>query len=648
MSCKTTFRLFLGVCLLGCGLLLVDYHASVRQVRKSENQRIFDLSTEPVTGVSIYREGHQIECVKKGAGWFLQAPVRARGNAAAMERIVALLETAEWEDCITVEQREARELQLSDYGLDPPRATIAVDTRSRRESLFLGDATPLGAGLYARHSLSDSVLTVPVTLAQNLPATIEPLRDRAVLHGSPSQTVRFEIQRQESGFIQLVRQGSTWMIQQPLSGRADSAAVQKLLESLYALRIETFFWDASTAQRPVTTAGGTLEMAASARAESCGLAADSAQVRATVWVEGDSLGQELLLGKPDPDREGTIFAKRGEVDAIYTVSNSILDVCASEVRLLRDRTVFPVVISEIGRIVLTAGESKLALLRETARASGWQVEEPVQWDADNLGVRELSERIAALTVLSYVESPVDALADLGLAPPQFSIVLGSGTPEVSDADAEPLEILSGGGALLIGALLPGKGARYAKMSDLDEVFLLPVGQLAWLDASCVDPLLYRDRTMLALTPDHVRRVTVSSSAGEQGVTRESGRAWSCLGTGQIEPAMDAIERVLFAAANIRAVRIEAHNPKSLEGYGLDAPAATVTFGLRGEDGIQKSLLIGQADEDGRVYAVVRGQDVVFLIPATLAKLLSQPLCVPAGATPDSPSDSSASASGEDD
>ncbi len=632
MTFKTTLRLLVGVCLLGGTLLLVDQQKRVRRAIKTESQRVFDLSTEPVEGISISRKELTIECIKKGDDWFLKTPVRGRGNAAAIERVVAMLETLDWDERITTEQRNARDLTLADYGLAPPRVTVAVDTADRRETLYLGDAIPLGKGIYARHGDGDVVLTVPVEVDAALPVSIEALRDRAVFRGAPENTVRLELQRRGAGFIQLVRKETGWMFQQPLSAYADSAAVQQLLSALYALRVESFFWDEKPEFPSAPGAATSLEMAASARSESCGLAVDAAQVRITIWVEGDSLGQELLLGKPDPEREGELFAKRGEINSIYTVAESIVEVCSVEVNALRDRRLFPAGGAHVGQIVLQAGETKLVLAREQEQRGSWRVTEPVQWIADTPGIRELLEQISTLSVQKYLDDPAPDLGELGLSPPEFGISLQAGAPGPDTSTVG--DVLAVEGTLLIGALSKDGAARYAKTVGQDEVFLIARSQLDWLNVASVAPLLYRDRTMLALPTENVRRVMVSTSSGEQGVERGAEGEWVCVGTGQMVPAVETIKQVLFAAGNVRAVRIEAHNPKTLAPYGLDAPTITVTFGLQGEEGIQKSLLIGSADTGGYVHATVRGQDVVFLIPETLASLFTLPLCVPPTAVND--------------
>ncbi len=624
MTFKTTFRLFIAVCLLGVVLLLVEYRSRLQVTAKTTDRQVFDLVREPIAGIRITRGEQVIECVKKGSSWYLNEPVRARANGPAIERIISRLESLEWNERISAEARAMRELSLSEYGLDPALLSVSIDTSQRRQTLYLGDPTPLATGRYARRGQSEAVLAVGDDIAGLLPTTVDPLRDRMVLHGTPEKTVRLELSRKGAGFVQLVRHNGTWMIQQPLAARADSAAVYALLQKLFAMQIESFFWDVRRDGLGQTKDGTTLEMAASARTESSGLADDAAQLRVTVWIEGDSLGQELLLGKEAPEREDEVFAKRGENEAIFTVSKDILDSCACDVNTLRDRRIFPMAAADLSRIMLQLGETRLVLVRSAD--GGWVVEEPLQWNAEASCIRDLTSHLLALSVDAYAKESAVDLATLGLDPPHYIIAVQTVSEKAKPADSSA-EGSKKGIALHVGALRDDGQTRYARMGNADDIFALRTSQLAWVVPENVNPLRYRDRTMLALKEESIHRIVVTTATGEYGVERGADQAWISIGTTDMIPETDAIEQILYAVENVRAVSVEAFNPKSLEPYGLDHPSATLTLGMLGDAGIQKSLLISKANEQGQVYALVRGQDIVFAIPETLAALLARPVCV---------------------
>ena len=142
MKTRNTLQLGLVVVILGCALYLLDEHLEQRQAVRVQVQRVFDITTDPVTTVGFERGGVRTECVRTGESWFLQEPVRARANTPQVERIVATLETLRRQDTITREQREQRGLALGDYGLQESGRRIFIETANgRAESLYLGGRT---------------------------------------------------------------------------------------------------------------------------------------------------------------------------------------------------------------------------------------------------------------------------------------------------------------------------------------------------------------------------------------------------------------------------------------------------------------------------------------------------------------------------
>ena len=57
----------------------------------------------------------------------------------------------------------------------------------------------------------------------------------------------------------------------------------------------------------------------------------------------------------------------------------------------------------------------------------------------------------------------------------------------------------------------------------------------------------------------------------------------------------------------------------------DRPALTLTLGLTGERGIQKSIAMGFRAETDGIFAMVQGQDVVFVLDRKLVEMLTRDL-----------------------
>jgi hypothetical protein len=74
-----------------------------------------------------------------------------------------------------------------------------------------------------------------------------------------------------------------------------------------------------------------------------------------------------------------------------------------------------------------------------------------------------------------------------------------------------------------------------------------------------------------------------------------------------------------------AVDLVEENPADLARYGLGTPAAALVVGLTGDAGIAKTLLLGGAAGASHRYAMMQGQDVVFLVDEEIRDRLTAPL-----------------------
>ena len=602
MKFRTTFYLFITVCVLGGLVYLMDYYSRLSQARNTSGHLVFGGEVDGVSAITV-----------------------VRADEAAVERIIAALETLKWSDSIDVEQRRLRGLVLADYGLEHPAVEVTVSSDSGSLTLLVGDEAPLGRGVYVRSDSSDDVFVVSGGLVDALSVTVEMLRDRHIFHGHPEHTTRIEMSRTGCGFIQLARQGSGWVIQQPVAAPADAAEVQMLLDFLYGLKVKRFFWDARD-DGAAAKDEAEIEMAVSARIESCGLAADEARVRVTLYAEGDSLGQELLVGKNVPDSQGDIFVKRGRNESVYIVDDDILSVCVCDVADLRDKRIFHAKESDIGSIVLQVGESRLKLQRNAGKQNMWSIEEPVKWAADASETDVLLKKIMNLSAGKYLKQPLKQ--ESGLEHPRCTITL-AGQPEdsVGKGSAEAVESVFKGHELLVGSRYDNK-SYFAKLKDSEEIFTLDAVFTDWLtDSNTVSPLHYCDRVMLTIVPGHVQRITVANADGEHSVERADGGKWSCVGDKSSKPESDTIEQLLKLIKEIRAIDIKEHAPESLSKYGLDLPVVTLTLKLEGEENVQKSILLGGEASSASRYAMVRGRDIVFTVPELLSDVLMRPLCV---------------------
>ncbi len=637
MRARTIFRLLVAIALVGGGLALVE-RMQKRHGRDPRGQPVLrDMAWDRVHHLSLDFGSHRMECVRSNAGWELRFPLMAPADEGRMECILSALQAMRIYDAVTARQRESRLLSLADFGLEPPRVRIALRDGVRTRYLRIGQDVPLGKGLFVWLESEPDVWVVGPAVAEALPAKAEDLRARRVFQGETARTTRLEIQRPGVGFLQLVRQGGKWRLQQPFYARVDTARVHLILDTLYSVEVERFVWDA-----PPPVPGGSAPSPALAMApdrlavleSSYGLAPDEA-VRLTVWQEGQELSQELRLGKSVPDKPNSLYAKIRDIPSVYQVSRTILETVSVTPNELRDRNLFFVDPRDVRVIGLQKGDQKLVLRRQPD--TSWVLSEPVEWPADGPTVGDLLRRITALRVEAFADGTETNLAALGLAAPVLILHVLKNEPHGTETEASsPASFLSEGqeDRLLIGQTA-GTPRRFFARFERDgirfgegaTVYELAPAAVMDLGPDLTDPLRFRDRHMLAVLPQNIKRIHWTLETGEAIVTQDpSSATWTLVHPPGSVLLKDALDDFLLAVAALRADRIECHNPKDLSGYGLATPAARITLTLSETEGLQKSLFIGAPAGAWGRFVLIQGQDVVFALSDDVVKrLIRSPL-----------------------
>lgn len=619
MRFRTTLRLFLAVCILAGAIWFFERRSESEAKKRELEYSLFDSEAKDVSDFAFEHGNFRVVCSKEDGVWLIKSPLVARANVGEIERMLNLFVSIPKEEIIGPAQRRSRGLTLKDYGLLDPRARVTLGTRLGSRDVIMGYDAPLGDLMYVMYAGGKDVIAVHKSLRGVLPSNIEKLRDKHLLHGDAGMTSRLEIQRPGS-FIQLAQVDGEWLIRQPISARADSGLVSRLLDDLYGLKATAFIWDPVI--RPQSGLDDTVEIEGDATVanQTYHLTDDDASARVTVWVNGDEVGKELILGTASRESDKRIYAKLRDKDAIYTVDKVILDAVSVAMDDVRDKALYSYKPDVLLEVAFEKGDKKLILKRE--RNLSWMVVDPVKWPADNAVVKQMIQHIVLLRAESYVAVGATNLLEYGLEPCSYSIT-------VSDKPAGDTPKSK----LLIGKLSEDGQSVYGMFADSGEVMLLPSDMLESISLNPVDPLVYKDRTMLTISPESVTRLTLQKNGKEQSVILDDKGTWS-VATGSSTNGMVNIEQSILAAAlksvliyssNLRAIRIEEHNPEDLEKYGLDKPSAVLTLGLASGEGIQKSLMIGdESGTDGR-YVMVQGQDVVFVLATGVVNQLMQDL-----------------------
>lgn len=603
MRLRTTLVLLVVVLLLGGVIVLFERRTDSTRERREQARRALQVTPEKVTYLRFEVTNLVAECAREDEQWMIVQPVRARADAGEMDRILTGLEELPRGEVITAAEQKERGLSPPAYGLDQPRARVTYGNNLRRRTLLVGRDAVLGGAVYIKDTESEDIVAAGTNLLAILPLTASDLRDRTLLPGSGPQVERLEIARPD-GFIKLARtERVRWQIQQPVVGRASPIVVQNILEALFSLEVRDFVADEG--------------------ADPVAYGLDDPPFRVSVWSGDPAAETTLLFG--DTTEAGGVYVKRKSADPVYVVGTNILGVLRMSADEVREHRLLGVSSYDISYVRAEEGERAIELRKEGQR---WKITEPKQWDADAQQVRRLLNAWVNASIIAFVDDGVTNLAALGFESPARTLLFARAAP----GQPPPAREVAGGdpeAKVLVSAAAREPGRLLVKLEKEDTPYeILAVVQ----DSLSFDPLFYRDREVLSLDPAQVTRITLVRGKQEQAVERAVGDVFlpATNTVGSVD--QERVRDLLMTVSHLRVAGWVADDPDSLSKYGLDAPRGSLTLGLKEASGVGRTILFGRKADQG-VYAMLRGQDVVFVLDAEAADVLQGDL-VTVGTSPE--------------
>ena len=364
-----------------------------------------------------------------------------------------------------------------------------------------------------------------------------------------------------------------WRMTRPLAVRADTFAVDRLLDGLTTLEKNR-----------------TLD---EVNAKDVGLDKPRAVIRVTT-KDGEKV---LKLGAEVPPGGSLIAGFQGEKGA-YVVSDSILTEVDHEPRDWRDRAMFRGDREAIQRLVLTgAAGGPVVLVRQP---SGFWLDSPSA-DRDRADKTLVDGLLADLTGIQaerFPDSP-RPLPELGLAPPNGSVeVTLKGSPA-------PVRIDLG---------LPVTGPEAPAGQTSGELIYAKAGDTLFeartrlSEAIERPPAAWRSTQLSAFEVHQIDAATVRDAGSAVTLTR-AGTDWKRGGTTiSFLPVSD----LLFAVTGAKASRLL--TPEEAQAMQADLAKPLLTFELRTKDAGNETVTLYPPAKDG-VPARVSGRQAVLLLPA---------------------------------
>jgi hypothetical protein len=234
----------------------------------------------------------------------------------------------------------------------------------------------------------------------------------------------------------------------------------------------------------------------------------------------------------------------------------------------------------------------------------WQITAPVTAPADEAEVSGIVTNLATVDIVRTVEEAAADLAQFGLAEPRVEI-------EFKEAGGKSTR------RLLIGDKTATSGELYARLPSDKKVFLIAGSYDATFNRGTFD---LREKTVLSFERDKVVQVIVEGGAAPVELSRAADQ-WTLAKPIQAPADYGTVEGLIGRVQSAQMKAITAQEAKDLKSYGLDKPAASITFGVGSS---RATLHFGSKADAATVYAKDASRAMVFTVDSTLLEDVKKP------------------------
>lgn len=571
-------------------------------------RKVFDFATARLDKIDVQRGDEKFQLQQADGSWKLADPVRTDADAEKARKLaddLARFETSEYVSDSTKPEDLDKE-----YGLAKPAltATLTFTEKDKKPTtLQVGNKRPDKDEWFAKLADAPAVFVVNKEIHDALDRSSLAYRPQDLWKVSEGDIARLKIERQQEPAYTLAKGGEQWKISGPFDAPASSGPVDTMLTNLFAPRVERY--EAHTAK------------------DLAQYGLDKPYLRLTVEVAEKKPAEDekkepakpkeyvLLIGKPAEEKDQARFAKLGSDEAVFVINPTVIGAVDQSPLELLDRKLLRLDTKLISQIKVEQGKDSLTL---TKGEPAWTVEAgSVKFPPDSAALNTTLGHWANLQAVGFAAfgDKVD-WAKYGLDKPAATVTVTVGPTKEGDKPAEH--------TLAIGTPVPdGAGDRYARLDNGPGAIILGAG--AAVDFT-LPYLAYVDRTLLKLDPAALTAIERQQQGNDLELVKKDD-VWQIVKPAEQKADQQMLDALTGELARVRAVDVVAYPAKDVKEFGLDAPAAVISFKL---GDMMKVLKIGkpakgQFDERGR-FVQVEGSEVVGILDAKLAdRLLAGPV-----------------------
>jgi hypothetical protein len=570
-------------------------------------RRVLDFPSGDLAKVEVQRGQDKYVLERAKGDWKLTAPEPAAADASKASSLasdLSLLEAAEFVN----DAPKPDDLEKV-YGLAKPALTATLTfTKSDQKPRKLLVGKPRGDKEYfAKLDGAPGVFVIKKDVHDALAKSSLAFLPLQLWQLPPTEIAELRFQRGDDAY-RLKRDGSNWRIAEPFEAATMMNSVQPLVDEVSNLRTERY------------------EAHAAKQLANYGL--DKPYVRLVVVPaakkEGDKDKKKeetkdakervLLIGKPTAAGAKTRYAKLGDGEAVFVVSEKLAAAADHGPLDLLDRQVLAIDPKSVASIKTTANAGTLTFEQ---KANAWQVAAPAaRFPADAAAINQLLAVWSGLRAERFAAyGPKVDLAAYGLDKPSATVQIS-----VKKSAAKPEEH-----RLMLGKpVTKDGGERFARLDNGPGVFVLNAAAARPLTRGYLD---YVDHSVLKFDPATVSAVRRDMAGKELELTK-SDDGWKIAKPQALTADAQILDDLVQQLGSLRAERVAGFPVKDLTPFGLDRPAAVVKVQAKTAEGkaVKHVLKVGTARANGDYLAQVDGSPKVVVLPKAVAtRLLAEPI-----------------------
>ena len=350
-------------------------------------------------------------------------------------------------------------------------------------------------------------------------------RARRAFRFEPARVDRLRIEAGDLS-IECRLHGRQWNLVRPIAARADSIAIERLLDALRELPRGDIILPPRRAENPYAPYG--LD-----------------DPRACISLIEGAATNRILIGRRTPLGDG-IYVRQSDHAGLARIDTSLLDLLPAGAEALRDRSLLSGAPAAIERLDVRGPSGYIQLARTPEGV--WRIFQPFTARADSATVAALVEKLLSCSVVQFVQ---DAVADL--AP--YGLDSQSALTAVVNTDSG-----DGSQVLSIGDPLPNAtNLVYARLQAENSIYAVPQ---AVRQALLVRPDDLRDRRIPGIDQNAIARVRIEEGESVLEFSRDPSGAWRLDAPVRAAAEPAAVDDLLRSWTDVRLTAFETQPPSN--------------------------------------------------------------------------------------